>query len=87
MACGVPVLASRLGALAEVHSGRECGALFTPGSVEELAGWIERLIADPGIVDGWRGRLRELPPVQGLAAHAFEIEAVYAEVLAGRRGR
>jgi GT2 family glycosyltransferase/glycosyltransferase involved in cell wall biosynthesis len=84
MACGVPVLASRLGALAEVHAGRECGALFTPGSVEELRSWIERLIADPGIVDGWR---RKLPPVHGLAAHAFEIEAVYAEVLAGRRGR
>ena len=66
------------------YAGRECGALFTPGNVEELRGWIARLVADPGIVDRWR---QELPPVQGLAAHAEAIEAVYAEVLAGRRGR
>jgi GT2 family glycosyltransferase/glycosyltransferase involved in cell wall biosynthesis len=84
MACGVPVLASRLGALAEVHAGRDCGALFTPGSAEELRGWIERLTAEPRIVDRWR---RNLPPVQGLAAHAEEIEAVYRQVLAGRRER
>jgi glycosyltransferase involved in cell wall biosynthesis len=82
MACGVPVLASRLGALTEVHAGRDCGALFAPGDVAELSGWIARLIADPTIVDRWR---RELPPVKGLAAHAEEIEAIYAEVLAERR--
>jgi glycosyltransferase involved in cell wall biosynthesis len=85
MACGVPVLASRLGALAEVHAGRECGALFAPGSAEELHGWIERLIADPGIVDGWRHCLRESPPVKGLDAHAEEIEEVYEQVLTRRR--
>ena len=84
MARGVPVLASRLGALTEVHAGRECGALFTPGSVEELRGWIERLAAEPGIVDRWR---QNLPPIEGLAAHAEEIETIYREVLAGRRGR
>jgi glycosyltransferase involved in cell wall biosynthesis len=88
MACGVPVLASRLGALAEVHAGSDCGALFTPGDVEELRGWIERLAAEPAIVDRWR---RNLPPVQGLAAHAEEIETIYRQigrqVPAGRRGR
>ncbi|HTQ81347.1 MAG TPA: glycosyltransferase, partial [Thermoanaerobaculia bacterium] len=84
MACGVPVLASRLGALTEIHAGRDCGALFTPGDVAELAGWIERLIDDPGIVDRWRAAL---PPVKTLAEHAEEIEAVYAAVLAGRRER
>ncbi|HEV7518966.1 MAG TPA: glycosyltransferase [Thermoanaerobaculia bacterium] len=86
MACGVPVLASRLGALAEIHAERECGALFTPGSTAELSGWIERLIADPGIVDGWRHCLRESPPVKGLDAHAEEIEEVYEQVLTRRRG-
>jgi glycosyltransferase involved in cell wall biosynthesis len=77
MACGVPVVASRLGALTEIHAGRDCGALLTPGSVEELRGWIERLAADPGIVDRWRANL---PPVFPLADHAEEIEAVYRQV-------
>jgi len=84
MVCGVPVLASRLGALTEIHAGRDCGALFTPGSVAELRGWIDRLIADPSIVDRWR---QALPPVTSLADHAEAIEAVYAQVLAGRSGR
>jgi glycosyltransferase involved in cell wall biosynthesis len=82
MACGVPVLASRLGALAEGLA--ETGTLFTPGSVAELRSWIERLIAEPEIVDRWR---RELPPVQSLDAHAEAIEAVYAEVLTRRSGQ
>ncbi|HXO20364.1 MAG TPA: glycosyltransferase [Thermoanaerobaculia bacterium] len=82
MARGVPVVASRLGALTEaleVLEGRECGALFAPGDARELRAWIDRLVADPGIVSAWR---RNLPPVKGLEAHAEEIEAVYEEVLA-----
>jgi glycosyltransferase involved in cell wall biosynthesis len=36
-ACGVPVLASRLGAMAEVVEDGATGLLFTPGDAEELA--------------------------------------------------
>ncbi len=81
MACGVPVLASRLGALLEAHGGRDCGALLTPGSIPELQGWIERLAAEPAIVDRWRANL---PPVLSLGDHAEEIEAVYRQVLEPR---
>jgi glycosyltransferase involved in cell wall biosynthesis len=84
MACGVPVLASRLGALLEAHGGRDCGALLTPGSVPELQDWIERLAAEPAIVDCWRANL---PPVLSLGDHAEEIEAVYRQVLAAGSGR
>jgi O-antigen biosynthesis protein len=98
MACGVPVLASRLGALPEMFEGAEgesaagayslgesaYGALFTPGDAAGLAGWIERLAAEPALLDRWR---RSLPPVHGMAEHAEEIEAVYSAVLAARGAR
>ncbi len=84
MACGVPVLASRRGALVEMLAGRDCGALFAPGDAAELAGWIERLAADPAILAGWR---RNLPPVRTMEAHAEEIEGVYTAVLSSRLGR
>jgi glycosyltransferase involved in cell wall biosynthesis len=36
-ACGVPVIASRLGALAEIIEDRRVGLLFNPGDPEDLA--------------------------------------------------
>jgi hypothetical protein len=80
LAEGVPVLASRRGALAELFAaGPPCGALFDPEDPRELAAWIERLAADPGIVAGWRDAQ---PPVKGMPEHAEEIEAVYERLLA-----
>ena len=38
MACGVPVLASRLGAMAEIIDDSRTGLLFEPGNARELAG-------------------------------------------------
>jgi len=88
MACGVPVLASRRGALPEIFEGSgsrgPAGALVTPGDAGELAAWIARLAADPTILEGWRRSLPPVPPIKGMDAHAEEIEAVYAEVLAAR---
>jgi glycosyltransferase involved in cell wall biosynthesis len=46
MACGVPVIASRLGALSEAVREGENGLLFTPGATSELAGLLQRLDAD-----------------------------------------
>jgi glycosyltransferase involved in cell wall biosynthesis len=86
LAEGVPVLASRRGALAELfNAGPPCGALFDPDGPAELAAWIERLAADPGIVAGWRD---SQPPVKGMPEHAEEIEGVYERLLlaASRRG-
>jgi glycosyltransferase involved in cell wall biosynthesis len=53
MACGVPVIASRLGALPEAIRDGENGLLFEPGDAEELAGILAGLAAD-------RSRLRAL---------------------------
>jgi glycosyltransferase involved in cell wall biosynthesis len=83
LAEGVPVLASRRGALAELfEAGPPCGALFDPEDPGELAAWIERLAADPGIVAGWRD---SQPPVKGMAEHAEEIEALYERLLTASR--
>ena len=35
-ACGIPVFASRLGAMAELIEDGKTGRLFTPGSIEEI---------------------------------------------------
>lgn len=42
-ACGVPVIASRLGAMAEVVRHGETGLLFTAGSAEELTAAVQEL--------------------------------------------
>jgi glycosyltransferase involved in cell wall biosynthesis len=78
MARGMPVLASRRGALTEAFEDGRCGAFFEPGDAGELRGWIERLCERPETVAGWR---RNLPPIKGMDDHAEEIERLYAEVL------
>ncbi|HEX3554151.1 MAG TPA: glycosyltransferase [Thermoanaerobaculia bacterium] len=81
LAEGVPVVASRRGALAElfdIPAGPPCGALFDPEDPAELREWIERLTARPEIVAGWRDAL---PPVKGMDEHAEEIENLYERLL------
>jgi glycosyltransferase involved in cell wall biosynthesis len=86
MAHGVPVVASRLGALTERFT-EECGAFFPAGDARALKGVVERLVARPETVAGWR---RALPRVRTLEDAAARIEEIYDEVLgsaaAGRGG-
>jgi glycosyltransferase involved in cell wall biosynthesis/GT2 family glycosyltransferase len=80
---GVPVLASDRGALPETLAGaEEHGALFDPEDPASLRIWIERLIAEPEILDRWAAAL---PPVKGMDEHAEEIEEIYERVLSRRR--
>jgi GT2 family glycosyltransferase len=82
LAEGVPVLAARRGALAELFdgaAGAPCGAAFDPEEPDALRGWIERLVAEPEIVAGWA---TSPPRIKEMAEHAEEIERVYAEILA-----
>jgi GT2 family glycosyltransferase/glycosyltransferase involved in cell wall biosynthesis len=84
LAEGVPVLAARRGALAELFdpaAGPPCGALFDPEDPGELSGWIERLMAAPEIVAAWAA---DPPAVKGMDEHAEEIERVYADILSRR---
>jgi glycosyltransferase involved in cell wall biosynthesis len=84
MALGVPVLASRRGALTEAFEDGVSGAYFEPGNVAGLRAWVDRLCERPEIVAEW---VRRLPAVKTMDAHAEEIEAVYAQVMAVRRAR
>lgn len=77
MARGVPVIATRDGALLEMDA-----EFFASGDVAALRAIIQRLVADPTQIDAWSARLA---PVKNLQQHAEEIEAVYASVLATRR--
>jgi glycosyltransferase involved in cell wall biosynthesis len=47
MACAVPVIASRIGAIPEVVSDGHTGLLFAPGDATDLAEKIRLLLADP----------------------------------------
>jgi glycosyltransferase involved in cell wall biosynthesis len=47
MAAARPVIASRIGGLADIVADRETGRLFTPGNVEELCNVTENLLCDP----------------------------------------
>jgi glycosyltransferase involved in cell wall biosynthesis len=80
LAEGVPVLAARRGALAELFDAEAspCGALFDADDPGDLRRWIERLIAEPQILAGWAAHP---PAVKDMDEHAEEIERVYLEVL------
>ena len=57
-ACGLPVIGSRLGSVAEVIEDQETGVLFTPGDARELASTIERLWSDPAKLELLRANAR-----------------------------
>lgn len=86
MACGVPVVASREGALPERFT-ESCGAFFPAGDARALRGVLDCLVGRPETVAEWR---RALPPVRTLRDAALRIEEIYSEVLGagvpGRRG-
>lgn len=78
---GVPVLASDRGALADMLADSRGGALFDPEQPAALRGWVERLVADPAILDRW---IAELPAVKSADTHAEEIEEIYDRIVAQR---
>ena len=49
MACGVPVVAARLGQIEEVVRDGETGLLYPPGQQEALLAACERLLTDPDL--------------------------------------
>jgi len=71
MACGVPVVASRIGGIPETLADGECGILVPPGDVDALAHGILELVHDPA-------RRRAL----GAAGRARAVSAFHAERVA-----
>lgn len=58
MACGVPVIASRLGAMIDAVREGENGWLFTDGASSELASLLQRLDSDRSLLERARKRAR-----------------------------
>jgi glycosyltransferase involved in cell wall biosynthesis len=88
MACGTPVVASTSGALPEVLAAGGGGVLVPPDAPEALADGIRRLLERPE----QRAQLGALGRKGVLAAYSWpriaaRTAAIYAEVVAGRRGR
>jgi len=83
-AAGVPVIASRLGALEEKVRDGVSGLLFAPGDVSDLVRVLRRTIDEPELLPQLRAGI---PPVVTIADHAARIEALYAEVIKEARGQ
>jgi glycosyltransferase involved in cell wall biosynthesis/GT2 family glycosyltransferase len=82
MARGVPVLASRRGALEEALDADRQGGFFDPDDPASLRSWIDRLTSQPQVLSEWS---RQLPRVKSMDAHAIEIDAIYADLVASAR--
>jgi glycosyltransferase involved in cell wall biosynthesis len=77
-AAGVPVVASRLGPLADrVHDGID-GLLMPPGDMAAWRAALQRLVDEPGLPACLRANVR--PPVT-LDEHAAEIESLYSQLV------
>jgi glycosyltransferase involved in cell wall biosynthesis len=77
-AVGKPVVGGRISAVSEVVTEGETGLLVEPGSVEELARAIERLLTEPGLATrlGEEGR-REVRSRFSWRRVADQVEGVY----------
>jgi glycosyltransferase involved in cell wall biosynthesis len=76
-AAGVPVVASRHGALVEKVRDGVDGLLFTPGDAGALRQALLRVAEEPGLLV----RLRlGVPPAMDLGEHVEKLEQIYEQV-------
>jgi glycosyltransferase involved in cell wall biosynthesis len=80
MARGIPVVASRVGALPEAIRHGENGLLFEPGSAAELAGILHTLDTERDRLDALRAGIRRSDWIS-LQERTSRLEAVLGEVI------
>jgi glycosyltransferase involved in cell wall biosynthesis len=85
MAAGVPVIASARGALPEVVA--DAGILVNPGSAEEIADAIERVLEDSTLAAGLVTRGRERAATFSWSRAADEVRRLYRYTIDGRAHR
>jgi hypothetical protein len=76
-AAKIPIVASRLGGLAEIVEDGRSGLLFEAGNPGELAEVLARFRADPSL---WSRLRAGIPPVKRMPEHIRELLALYEEV-------
>lgn len=79
---GLPVIASRIGAIPEAIREGENGFLFEPGNIKELRDCMLRFVEKPGLLQ--RMALK-MPKVKSMAEHAEELEKIYQGVVGKRQ--
>lgn len=80
---GVPVLAARIAALEEAVAEGRGGLLFPPGDEAALAGLLERVAREPGLLAALAA---SVPPVRTIGEDALSLARLYTRLLKGRAG-
>jgi glycosyltransferase involved in cell wall biosynthesis len=75
MAVGTPVVATRLGALAEIIQDGVNGRLVPPGDWRALAGAFREIVNDRGTLDRWRAALPAIRTMDDVAADYLRMYA------------
>ncbi|PZN11007.1 MAG: glycosyltransferase family 4 protein [Bacillota bacterium] len=87
LACGVPVVASRVGGIPEIVQDGDFGLLVPPGDVNALAGAIRRVLEDAS----FRERARQYGPrvaaAHDLRRRAAELVVLYRSLQQGKGRR
>ena len=83
-AVGVPVIASRLGALIEKVEEKRTGRLFTAGNSAELAEVLLTLCHHPELLAAYH---LQLPRPPSMEEHARELLAEYAQLFTARKSK
>ena len=79
---GLPVIASRIGAIPEaVEQGRN-GLLFESGNLEDLKRCMLRFIEEPGLIEKMASHM---PRAKSIEEHAIELSQIYREVAEKKR--
>jgi glycosyltransferase involved in cell wall biosynthesis len=86
LACGLPVIATKLGAAPEVICEGENGFTFDPTQPEQLAAILRRLVTDPSLLARLRTGARK-SQASTLAEHAEQVNKVYDRALRDFEGK
>jgi glycosyltransferase involved in cell wall biosynthesis len=81
-ACSVPVLASRLGAMAELIDEGRTGLLFRPGDPEDLAAKVRWAVEHPEAMTRMGAQARQVYEEKYTAEHNYQmLMNIYAEAI------
>ncbi len=87
MACGAPVLASRVGGVGELVIEGETGWMVPPGDDDALGAALASVLANPEAVAAMRPQARRLAEQRvSPTVVAMQLRECFAEMMGGRRG-